>query len=426
MSRFATLGLILVASACSAQPAPGPGTQPSSDGRANMAMTKPPFTVTEMGRFSQPFALAFLPDGGLLVTEKAGTLKLRMPDGGVTQVAGVPPVSAGGQGGLLDVAIAPDFGANRTIYLSYSEPAEGGGSQLALARATLTLQQVQCVRAPCPPQAALDQLQVIWRSGSAGRGGQFGAVITFAPDGKSLYLASGERQRFTPAQDENQALGKILHLTLDGKPAPGNPFAGKMGAATVKVTDPPRNTGAAASAPVREIAARQPNTTPAEIWSTGHRNPYGLVFADDGRLWEIEMGPKGGDELNLIQPGKNYGWPNVSYGDNYDNSPIPKPKAGQPYELPKLWWNPSISPGGMLYYTGAMFPEYRGSLFISALSGEGLLRVSLNGDTAKAENAWAMGTRIRDVAQAPDGAIWVLEDGDEGAQGRLYRLTAAR
>lgn len=418
MSRFVTLGLILVATACSAQPAPD--TDSGSDvaagnGRANMAMTKLPFTLTEMGRFRQPFALAFLPDGALLVTEKAGTLKYRAADGKTVDVPGVPTVAAGGQGGFLDVAIAPDFATSRIVYLSYSEPADGG-SQLALARAKLT--------AGATPR--LDGLTVIWRSGSAGRGGQFGAVITFAPDGKTLFLSSGERQRFTPSQDESQALGKILHLTLDGKPAPGNPFAGKTGAATVKVTDPPRNTGAAASAPVREVAARRPNTTPAETWSAGHRNPYGLVFAEDGRLWEVEMGPKGGDELNLIRPGRNYGWPNVSYGDNYDNSPIPKPAAGQPYELPKLWWNPSISPGGMLYYTGAMFPQYRGSLFISALSGEGLLRVSVKGDTAKAENAWSTGMRIRDVAQAPDGAIWMLEDGDEGGQGRLYRLTAAR
>lgn len=419
--RFLTLALILVGAGCSAQTT-GQPVAVADTGRANMATTKPPFAKAEMGQFKEPFALAFLPDGGLLVTEKAGILKYRAADGGTVDVAGVPPVAAGGQGGLLDVAPATDFARSGTIYLSYSEPGPDG-SQLALARARLTLHQVQCVRAPCPPQASLEGLNVIWRSGSPGKGGQFGAVIAFAPDGKSLFLASGERQRFTPAQDENQALGKIMHLTLDGKPAPGNPFAGKTGAATVQVIDPPRNTGAAASAPARTLAARRPNTTPAETWSSGHRNPYGLVFTDGGRLWDVEMGPKGGDELNLVLPGRNYGWPNVSNGENYDGSPIPGHKPGDGYEAPKLWWNPSISPGGMICYTGAMFPQYRGSLFIAALSGQGVIRVSVNGAAAKAEDYWDFGARIRDIAQAPDGAIWVLEDGGRGAEGRLWRLT---
>jgi glucose/arabinose dehydrogenase len=421
--RFLTLALVLAGTSCFAQSAEQRAVADSD--RANTEMTKPPFAMAQMGQFQAPFALAFLPDASLLVTEKAGTLKLRTPDGGVATIAGVPAVAAGGQGGLLDVAIAPDFRSSHIIYLSYAEP-RPDGSSLALARATLSLHPVQCVRAPCPPHASLDGLQVIWRAGSDGKGGQFGAVIAFAPDGKSLFLASGERQRFTPAQDESQALGKIMHLTLDGKPAAGNPFAGKAGAASVQVFDPPKNTGSAASAPARTVAARQPNTTPAETWSSGHRNPYGLVFADGGRLWEVEMGPKGGDELNLIQAGRNYGWPNVSNGDNYDGTPIPDHKPGDGYEPPKLWWNPSISPGGMIYYTGAMFPQYRGSLFIAALSGQGILRVSVKGDTATAENAWDFGTRIRDIAQAPDGAIWVLEDGGRGAEGKLWRLTPAQ
>jgi len=414
--RFPILALALIGTSCSAQPAAQPNQQPTAaaaDGRANMERTKPPFAMTEMGRFQAPFALAFLPDGSLLVTEKAGVLKYRAANGTTTEVSGVPAVAVGGQGGLLDVALAPDFARSRTIYLSYAEPGPDG-SQLALARATL---------AGAAPSLRLDKLQVIWRSGSPGKGGQFGAVIAFAPDGKSLFLASGERQRFTPAQDEGQALGKIMHLTLDGKPAPGNPMAGKTGAATVQVFDPPKNTGAAASAPARTLPARQPNTTPAETWSSGHRNPYGLVFSSDGRLWDIEMGPKGGDELNLILPGRNYGWPEVSNGDNYDGTPIPDHKPGDGFEPPKLWWNPAISPGGMIYYTGSMFPQYRGSLFIAALSGEGMLRVSVKGDSARPEDAWTFGARIRDIAQAPDGAIWVLEDGGRGAEGRLWRLT---
>jgi len=247
---------------------------------------------------------------------------------------------------------------------------------------------VQCIRAPCPPVASLNDLAVIWRSGSNGPGGQFGANILFAPDGKSLFLSSGERQRFTPAQDPDQALGKILRLTLDGKAWPGNPDykAGGVRAMT---------------------------------WSTGHRNPYGLAFTPEGRLWEEEMGPRGGDELNLILPGRNYGWPVVSNGDNYSGKPIPDHPSRPEFEAPKLWWNPSISPGGMIAYRGGMFPQYRGNLFIAALSGEALIRVVVKGDSALVGNHWAMRARIRDVAEAPDGAIWLLQD-----DGALVRLSA--
>ena len=350
---------------------------PATVGRANLTPSPPPFAITQIGQFASPFALAFLPDGRLLVTEKPGHLKLRATDGSVAEIAGVPATAQVGQGGLLDVAIAPDFTASKRIYLSYSEP-RAQGSSLALATATLGA-------------TALENLQVIWRAGSDGPGGQFGANIAFAPDGKSLFLSSGERQRFTPAQDPDQALGKILHLTLDGKPAPGNPMASAGG--------------------VR-----------AATWSTGHRNPYGLAFDPAGRLWEIEMGPKGGDELNLILPGRNYGWPIVSNGDNYSGQPIPDHPSRPDLEAPKLWWNPSISPGGLILYSGALFPAWKGSAFIAALSGEALIRVTLNGTTAAPADQWKMGMRIRDLAQAPDGAIWLLEDG-KGEHGRLFRIT---
>ena len=398
----------------------------ASAGRANIATTPPTgVTIEKLGQFTEPFAMAFLPDASLLVTEKAGTLKLRTPDGGVTTVAGAPAVAAGGQGGLLDVAVAPDFARSRIVYLSYAEP-RPTGSSLALARATLTMKRVQCVTAPCPPQASLDGLTVLWRAGSDGKGGQFGATIAFAPDGKSLFLASGERQRFTPAQDPNQALGKIVHLTLDGKPWPGNPQAGKSGAATIGVIDPPANTGAAATAAVRQQPVEGVNTAPAATWSSGHRNPYGLAFDAGGRFWEVEMGPKGGDEVNLIAKGGNYGWPRASNGDNYDGSDIPNHRLGDGFVAPALWWNPSISPGGMMIYSGAMFPQWRGDMFVAALSAKGLIRIALTGDTAKTVQQWDMGTRIRDVAQAPDGAIWVLEDGGRGANGTLMRLTPAK
>ena len=355
---------------------------PATTGRANIALTPPPVAIAEMGQFDAPFAIAFLPDASLLVTEKAGALKHRAADGRVSDVGGVPAVASGGQGGLLDVAIAPDFATSRLIYLSYAEPRPNGGSSLALMRARLDGEQLR-------------DGQVIWRAGSDGPGGQFGATIAFAPDGKSLFLSSGERQRFTPAQDPEQLLGKIVRLTLDGKAWPGNPMF-KAGGAR------------------------------AMIWSSGHRNPYGLGFAPDGRLWEVEMGPRGGDELNLVEPGRNYGWPLVSNGDNYSGVEIPDHPSRSEFQAPVLWWNPVISPGGMIAYTGAMFPAYRGSLFISGLSSKSLARVAVNGAQARVAEQWDMGERIRDVAQAPDGAIWVIQDGEKGGGGKLLRLTPER
>ncbi|WP_277971386.1 PQQ-dependent sugar dehydrogenase [Sphingomonas echinoides] len=345
---------------------------PATTGRANTTETAPPFAMQTLGQFEDPFAIAVLPDGAALITEKAGKIKLRKADGSISEITGAPKVVFDNQGGLLDIALAPDFAKSRLVYVSYSEP-RPGGSSLALARGLYT-------------GTALTNLQVLWRAGSDGVGGQFGANILFAPDGQSLYLSSGERQRFTPAQDPDQAIGKILHLTLDGKAAPGNPMAAAGG--------------------VR-----------AQIWSSGHRNPYGLVFDDAARMWEVEMGPKGGDELNLILPGKNYGWPIVSNGDNYSGKPIPDHPSRPDLEAPKLWWNPSISPGGMIRYSGAMFPEFRGNLLIGALGGESLIRVSIAGDSAKVENQYKIGERVRDVAQGPDGAIWLLED-----SGKLVRL----
>ena len=422
MLRRAFFLALTVVSACSTQPGDGANGQatkpgggagvprnsplepdianvPATTGRANMPLKPAPFKIDAIGTFAKPFALAFLPSGELLVTEKDGTLKLRQSNGHTTAVEGVPSVARVSQGGLLDVAPSPDFERSRHIYLTYSEPG-AEGSALAMARAVLEFRTHPCFAAPCPVQASLKQLEVIWRSGSNGPGGQFGATITFSPDGKYLFLTSGERQRFTPAQDPKQALGKILRLTLDGKAAPGNPMFDK--------------------------AKEDGGGVKAMTWTTGHRNPYGLVFTPDGKLWEEEMGPKGGDELNLIVAGKNYGWPIVSNGDNYSGQPIPDHPSKPEFEAPKLWWNPSISPGGMIVYSGAMFPQYRGSLFIAAMSTPGLVRVALSGETATPADYWDFGTRLRDVAQAPDGSIWVLEDGEKGGKGRLLRLTPKR
>lgn len=413
--RFALIAsLPLLFAACSSQAGntanASPVQAPATDAATPESESGRPFTMTEMGRFDHPFAMAFLPDGRLLVTEKPGTLRLRMTDGRTFAVAGTPQVHYGNQGGLLDVALAPDFARSGIIYLSYSEP-RPHGSSLALARAKLV--------GADGPTPKLENVQVIWRQGSDGAGGQYGSVIAFSPDGKYLFITSGERQRFTPAQDPNQKLGKILRLTLDGKPAPGNPHAGQTGTPTVEVTDPPRDTEAAKTAPARAEPVDGPNLAPAETWTSGHRNPYGLAFARDGRLWETEMGPKGGDELNLIEPGKNYGWPLVSEGDNYDGKPIPRPSTRPDLQPPVLFWVPSISPGGFMIYSGSMFPQWRGSGFIGALSGESLIRVTIDGAHAAKADRWPLGMRVRDVAQAPDGSIWLLQDGE----GRLFRLT---
>jgi glucose/arabinose dehydrogenase len=417
--RSLSLLFLLVAS-CSAGGASGSAQQATrsdldTTGAASPAtpLDRAPFAVQEVARFDSPWAMAFLPGGSALVTEAGGTLKLRQPDGHVIDVTGVPQVTTSPQGGLLDVALSPAFANDNVVYLSYSE-AGPGGDGLALARAKLVRNG---------GAARLDGLQVIWRDPAKGRGGQFGAIILFSPDGKFLYLTSGERQRFTPAQDPSQPLGKILRLTPDGKPAPGNPFASKTGAQTVVVTDPPRDTEVAKSVGGRQVTLAGPNLTPAETWSSGHRNPYGLAFTPDGRLWETEMGPRGGDELNLILPGKNYGWPVVSEGTNYDRVPIPHHASHPEFQPPKLFWVPSISPSSLMIYSGNLFREWKGSGFIGALSGQALIRVTFDGASAHKADQWDMGTRIRFVTQGPDGAVYLLED---GSPGRLLRLAPKR
>jgi aldose sugar dehydrogenase len=390
----------------------------ASCGAAPPASANPPFTTSTVATFDSPWAMSFLPGSGLritnaaLVTEKPGRIwVVNVATGQKQRVGGAPPVVLSSQGGLLDIKPSPDFAGNRIVYLTYSEPSANGGSGLALARARLERDA---------GGARLSGLQVIWHDPAGGDGGQFGAIIAFAPDGKSLFLSTGERQRFTPAQDPSQPLGKILHLTLDGKPAPGNPMAGRTGAAVVTVTDPPRDTEAAKSAEGRQVRWPGPNLTPAETWSSGHRNPYGLAFAPDGRLWEHEMGPRGGDEVNLILPGRNYGWPNASNGSNYNNVDIPDHKRGDGYEPPKVWWTSSASPAGMIIYTGDLFPQWRGDALLGTLSGKALIHVRIRGDQASKADQWDMGKRIREVEQGPRGEVYLLEDGP-GA--RLLRLT---
>ena len=371
-----------------------------------------PFAVTKVAEFNLPWRMAFLPDSRMLITEKGGKVFLATPEGVKTEVKGVPAVQFGGQNGLLGIYLSPTYAKDRGIYLTYSEPGQDPAtSSLALARATLDTAK---------GTPALAGLKVIWRDPIKGKGGQVGATIAFSPDNKLLYLTVGERQRFTPAQDPNQPAGKILRLTLDGKPAPGNPMAGKTGARTVGVIDPPRNSEAAKTAPViRTFTFTGPNLTPAETWSTGHRTPYGLAFAPDGKLWEVEHGPRGGDELNLIEAGKNYGWPLVVYGANYDGVPVPSPDTRPDLVKPVIYWNPVIAPGNLMFYSGSLFPQWKGSAFVSGLGSGTLNRITVDGATAKPAERWTMGFRVRDVEQAPDGALWLLED---SASGGLYRL----
>ena len=379
---------------------------------------EPPFNMTQVTTLSLPWKIAFLPDGRMLITEKVGGMQLVTQQGTKTPVANVPAVLWQGQGGMLGVYLSPHYAADHSVYLTYSEPGEPGGSSLALARAQLKITN----DAASNVSASLEGLQVIWRDGERGEGGQFGAEVAFSPDGKYLFLTVGDRQRMTPAQDPNQPLGKLLRLTLDGKPAPGNPMAGKTGAATVPVINPPADTEKAKTAPVvRTYTFPGPNLTPSEIWAVGIRTPYGLAFAPDGRLWELEHGPRGGDELNLMEPGKNYGWPLVSYGMNYNGVPIPSPDTRPDLTKPVIYWTPVIAPGNLMFYKGAMFPQWNGSAFVSGLATMALVRLTFDGKGgAQAVERWNMGFRVRDVEVAPDGALWAIEDAKPG---RLVRLT---
>ena len=373
----------------------------------------PPFTLNQVATFKLPWRIAFLPDGRMLVTEKVGPVWLVTQQGEKTQIENVPAVLYQGQGGMLGVFVSPKYATDRSIYLTYAEPGEDAGtSGLALARARLNIGQ---------GTASLEGLQVLWRDLPKGRGGQFGAQIAFSPDGQYLFLSVGDRQRFTPAQDPNTQVGKILRLTLDGKPAPGNPMAGKIGAATRPLINPPRDTEAAKTAEVvTTYTVQGQNLALAETWSTGHRTPYGMAFGPDGRLWELEHGPRGGDELNLIEPGKNYGWPLVAYAPNYNGTPIPSPDTRPDLAKPVIYWTPVIAPGSLTFYNGNMFPQWKGSAFIGGMGTQSISRITFDGKGgATPAERWGVGHRIRDLEVAPDGAIWVVEDANPGG---LFKL----
>lgn len=392
MGRTLTLMLAMVLLAgCSAPTASPTASSSAPVSSASTPATTPPstpktapdgrpFVIDEVGSFDEPWAMTFLSDGDLLVTQRGGVLKLRRADGRILTVGGTPKVVHDGQGGLGDVIISPGFAMDRLVYLSWVERGDGGTGAV-VGRAQL---------AGTSEAPELTGLTVIWRQQPKTSGaGHFGHRLTFSPDGQYLFISSGERQKFDPAQDLGTNLGKIVRLTPDGKPAPGNPWASRGGVS-------------------------------AEIWTLGHRNPLGLANDASGNLWSTEMGPRGGDELNLIEPGHNYGWPKASNGSHYDGRDIPDHRTGDGFAAPAAFWNPSISPSSLMIYTGTAFPQWHGDAFIGALSGKALVRVDLDGTTAKTANTWDLGERIREVEQAPDGTIWLLEDVPSG---RLLRLS---
>ena len=385
---------VALLSACGGQSGEN-GAMPAAEPAAEAAATAPAgdrsqgegFDTTELASFDHPWAMTFLPDGRLLVTEMGGRLKLFDPATGATgDVGGVPEVRHAGQGGFGDVVLHPGFADNRLVYISYVEAGDRGLSGSAVARARLALDDTG--------GGALRDLEVIWRQQPKLDGnGHFGQRIAFGPDGM-LWISSSERQHFDPAQDMATNLGKIVRLHDDGSVPADNPFADQGGVA-------------------------------AQVWSLGHRNVLGLAFDAQGQLWAHEMGPMGGDELNRIERGANYGYPIVSNGDHYDGREIPDHDTRPEFRAPVVSWNPVISPAGLVFYDGDLFPAWQGDAFIGGLSSQSLVRIEFDGDGAREAERFDMGRRIREVEQGPDGALWLLEDGSRGGGGALLKLTPA-
>jgi len=352
-----------------------------------------PFDTTEITRFDEPWAMAFLPDGRMLVAEKKGRLQIVGQDGqSFRSVRGVPNVDYLGHGGLGDVVLHPDFEENRLVYLSYVEGAVGKTRGAAVARGVLTLAE---------RGGTLSDVEVVWRQYPKMVGyGHYGYRIAFDDDGY-LFISSGDRQKFTPSQDIQSTVGKIVRLHDDGSIPADNPFVDYLS---------------------KDAFVDDEGVYP-EIWTLGHRNPLAMTFDLDGQLWVLEMGPAGGDELNRIVRGANYGYPIVSNGDHYDGRDIPDHDTNPEFEEPVLWWTPVISPAHAITYSGDAFPEWRGDLLAAGLSSRAIIRIDIDGDNATEVERFSMGAPIRSVVQGPQGALWILEDESREGQGRLLKLT---
>jgi aldose sugar dehydrogenase len=358
-----------------------------------LAQSELPFEVRSITSFDEPWAMAFLPDGRMLVTEKKGNLFVVTREGQKTgPVGGLPDVDYGGQGGLGDIALHPNFTDNSVIYLSYVEAGKGGTRGAAVMRAVFN---------PTARGGYLSDAAVIWRQYPkvVGRG-HYSHRLLF-DDAGYLWISSGDRQKFTPAQDMQANLGKILRLNDDGSIPEDNPF--------VHYT--------------KEDPLVDDEGVYGQIWSLGHRNTLGIAFDLDGQLWNIEMGPAGGDELNRIVRAANYGYPIVSNGKHYDGREIPDHDTRPEFNAPAVWWTPVISPGNLMIYGGDLFSAWRGDALVAGLSSQAIVRIGLDGDEAHEIERYAMGARIRSVVEGPDGALWVLEDEYGNSMGRLLKLT---
>ncbi|WP_298745948.1 PQQ-dependent sugar dehydrogenase [uncultured Brevundimonas sp.] len=370
------------------RPANGVGQRPAFPGqtRAPGVRTETALVHTTVASgLEEPWGLALLPDGRWLVTERPGRLRIVTAGGEVGEpVVGLPAVDARGQGGLLDVVVGPGFGQDRLIYWSYAEPREGGNAT-SVARGRLS-----------PDGTRIDDVQVIFRALPVYDGTMhFGSSLAFSGDGR-LFITLGERSD-TPmrpqAQDLGSHLGKTIRVNADGSVPDDNPFVGRAGALP-------------------------------EIWSLGHRNVQGIAIADNGDVWTVEHGARGGDEVNLDRAGLNYGWPEVAYGVEYRGGPINGGvTAREGTEQPVYYWDPVIAPGGMAIYDGAMFPGWRGNLLVAALKEKHIARLVIENDRVVGEERLltGLGERVRDVAVAADGAVWAITDETDG---KLVRLAA--
>lgn len=345
------------------------------------------FTSREYGTFDEPWAGAFAPGTNVIfITERGGTMKfVDVPSGRLGTVSGLPKVDYGGQGGLGDVAFLPSEReatlGTRTIYLSWAEAGDGDTRGAVVGRGRLVCQEADACQ--------IEGLSVIWRQAPKVTGrGHYSHRIAVSPDGRYLFVSSGDRQKMDPAQDTSNNLGSIVRLNLDGAPAAGNPFSGQPGKAQ-------------------------------DIWSWGHRNVLGLQFDAQGRLWDLEHGPAGGDEINLIKKGANYGWPVVSEGDHYDGKVIPPHSTRPEFAAPAISWNPVIAPGDFVIYSGKLKPEWKGQALVGGMKPNVIVRVGFEGDKARELARIGMERRVRDIFEGPDGTIWILED---KSGGRLIQL----